>query len=217
MSDLRIKTCVLGQVSTNCYLVYNEQTKAAVVIDPADSSDTIIGQCQSLGIVPVCVLLTHGHFDHIQAAEAVAREYGCDIRAGKDEAALLLDPAQNLTGQGGRPLISLKVDVLLEDKAVFELLGVTWEVLFTPGHTAGSVCYYIASEGVLFSGDTLFADSLGRSDLPTGNSAAIIASISERLFILPEDTMVYPGHGGPTSIAHERKYNPVALYLRENR
>ncbi len=212
MSDLRIKTCVLGQVATNCYLVYNEQTKAAVVIDPADNSEYIIDKCSSLGIVPNAVLLTHGHFDHILAAKDVAREYGCKIYAGRDEEALLLDPAKNMTGAWGMPQLSLQADVLVRDKEVLNLLGFEWEVLFTPGHTAGSVCYYIGSDGVLFSGDTLFADSLGRTDLPTGSSSVIVKSILERLLVLPEDTMVYPGHGDPTTIGHEQQYNPVAVY-----
>ncbi|MGL5433856.1 MAG: MBL fold metallo-hydrolase [Lachnospiraceae bacterium] len=215
MNDLRIKTCVLGQVGTNCYLVYDEQTKEAVVIDPADNCGYIMEQCKKLGITPRFILLTHGHFDHILAAEELAKMYSCKIYAGKDENDLLLDPAANLTGSWGMPPLSLKADVLVGDREELQMLGLKWEVLFTPGHTAGSVCYYLEQEGVLFSGDTLFAESLGRTDLPTGDGSVIIKSILERLLVLPDDTMVYPGHGDPTVIGHEKQYNPVAVYHRK--
>lgn len=214
MNDLRVKTYVLGQVGTNCYLVYHEQTREAVVIDPADNSDYLIAQCRELGVALQAILLTHGHFDHILAARALADQFSCRIYAGKDEAELLKDPTKNLTGSWGRQPIYLAADVLAEDQQILELIGFSWQVLFTPGHTAGSVCYYIGSEAVLFSGDTLFAESMGRTDLPTGSEAAIIRSIMERLLVLPEDTMVYPGHGNPTVISHEKKYNPVAVYYR---
>jgi len=214
MSNFRIKTYVLGQVSTNCYLVCNEQTREAVVIDPADNSNYLIAECRKLEVTPKAILLTHGHFDHILAAKALAVEFSCRIYAGKDEAQLLKDPAGNLTGSWGRQPLVLAADVLARDQEVLELIGFQWKVLFTPGHTAGSVCYYIGSEAVLFSGDTLFAESMGRTDLPTGSETAIISSIMERLLVLPDDTMVYPGHGNPTVISHEKKYNPVAVYYR---
>lgn len=214
MSDIRVKTCVLGQVSTNCYLVFHERTGEAAVIDPSDNSEYIIKECRKLGITPQAVLLTHGHFDHILAAEALAREFSCKIYAGRDEQELLQNPAWNLTGSWGRKPLSLQADVLVQDREVITLLGRQWQVLFTPGHTAGSVCYYISSEGVLFSGDTLFAESLGRTDLPTGSQTAIISSIAERLLVLPDDTMVYPGHGNPTVIGHEKKHNPAAVSYR---
>lgn len=214
MSDFRVKTYVLGQVGTNCYLVCHEQTKEAVVIDPADNSDYLIERCRELKVTPKAILLTHGHFDHILAAKALADEFSCRIYAGKDEAELLKDPARNLTGSWGRQPLILPADVLLKDQEELFLIGFQWKVLFTPGHTAGSVCYYISSEAVLFSGDTLFAESMGRTDLPTGSEQAIIRSIMERLLVLPDDTMVYPGHGNPTVIGHEKKYNPVAVYYR---
>lgn len=215
MSDLRIKTCVLGQVSTNCYLVYNEQSKQAVVIDPADNSSYINEMCGKLGITLEAILLTHGHFDHILAAGELAAEHQLKIYAGAGEQALLLDPASNLSGGWGSPALSIKADVLADDNAVLDLIGWQWRVIHTPGHTAGSVCYYIEAEGVLFSGDTLFEESLGRTDLPTGDGSTIVTSILKRLLVLPDDTMVYPGHGNPTVIAHEKQYNPVAVYYRE--
>ena len=103
-------------------------------------------------------------------------------------------------------------DVTLLDNEEFELIGFRWKMFVTPGHTIGSCCYYIADEDVLFSGDTLFAMSYGRVDLPTGNAMDMLASVKKLLTTLPEATMVYPGHNGPTTIAHEKKYNPLARY-----
>lgn len=129
---------------------------------------------------------------------------------------MLQDPSLNLSGSFGQDQMGLEADYLARDGETLELIGFLWKVIFTPGHTAGSVCYWVEAENVLISGDTLFADSLGRTDLPTASSAAIITSILDRLFVLPEDTMVYPGHGDPTTIGHEKQYNPVAVYNRRN-
>ncbi len=217
MSNFRIKTCVLGPVSTNCYLIYHEQTKKALIVDPADYASRIISKCRELSLQPEAVLLTHGHFDHIMAAEEVRKEFSCKLYASRDEEQLLLDPGRNMSVQMGNRQLSIRADQWLVDGDVLELGGFTWKVIATPGHTPGSVCYYCEQEDVLISGDTLFAESLGRTDFPGGSTAAIIRSISEKLLTLPEDTMVYPGHGDPTTISHEKKYNPVAVYLRKNR
>lgn len=214
MNNFRIKTYVLGMVSTNCYLIYNNETKEAVVADPADRADYIRSKCLELDVTPVAILLTHGHFDHIMAAEELRRAYGCKLYAGREEEKLLLDPRLNASVSMGGKQTSLRIDVQLQDGDVLDLIGFSWKVIATPGHTSGSVCYYIRSEDVLISGDTLFAESLGRTDLPTGSSSAIIRSISEKLLVLPEDTMVYPGHGDSTTIAHEKRCNPVAVYCR---
>lgn len=212
MSDFRIRTFVLGDVSTNCYLVFNEKTREAVVADPADNAPYILNKCRELQVTPVAILLTHGHFDHILAVKDICRAFPCKVYAGREEDRLLQDPFLNLTGTLGTDQTTIEADVLTKDGDTFSLIGFSWKVLETPGHTCGSVCYYIESEQVLISGDTLFADSLGRTDLPTGSMREIVSSIREKLFVLPGDTMVYPGHGEPTTIAHEKRYNPVAAY-----
>ncbi|MCI9163032.1 MAG: MBL fold metallo-hydrolase [Lachnospiraceae bacterium] len=214
MSDLRIQTYVLGGVSTNCYLMFHNKTRQAVVVDPADNGAYVLNKCRELEVTPTAILLTHGHFDHIMAVEDICRAFPCQVYAGREENQLLQDPSMNLSGSMGTEQIGIEADVLVRDGEVLSLIGFEWKVLETPGHTAGSVCYYLESEKVLISGDTLFADSLGRTDLPTGDSRAIVRSITEKLLALPEDTMVYPGHGEVTTIGHEQRYNPVAVYSR---
>ena len=214
MSELRIKTCVLGAVSTNCYIVYNSCTKEAVIVDPGDNAPYITNKCRELDVLPVAVLLTHGHFDHILATQDICRTFHINACASQTEDRMLADSSLNLSGTCESEQTSFHADVLLHDAQELTLLGTVWKVLETPGHTAGSVCYYIPSEEMLLAGDTLFAESYGRTDLPTGSSAQIVSSIVDKLFDLPDDTMVYPGHGDPTTIGHEKQYNPVAFYRR---
>ncbi len=215
MSDFRIKTYVLGGVSTNCYLVFREGEKAAVIIDPADNADYLKNKCREFGVEPEAVLLTHAHFDHMLAADDIRKAYGCKIYVHMDDERMLNDPFLNLSGTMGTEQTGISADHLLRDGDVLHFLNREWRVMATPGHTAGSVCYYLPEEKVLFSGDTLFAESLGRTDLPTGSMSAIVRSIAEKLLVLPEDIMVYPGHGDATTIGYEKQYNPVAAYVRK--
>jgi len=204
-----METSVLGPVSTNCYFIYNEESREAIIVDPADNSIFIINKCQEMDINPVAILLTHGHFDHITAAEDVRKAFGIPIYAGEAEKDLLHGSNGNLSRLAVKP-VSLTADIWLEDADVLDLAGFSIEVITTPGHTVGSVCYYIKEEDVLMSGDTLFLESVGRTDFPTSSTSAIIHSIKEKLFTLPEETDVYPGHDDKTTIAHEKKFNPVA-------
>ncbi|MCI9106387.1 MAG: MBL fold metallo-hydrolase [Lachnospiraceae bacterium] len=214
MSEFRIQTFVLGEVSTNCYLIYHQGTREAVVVDPADNGAYILNKCREIEVKPTAILLTHGHFDHILAVKDICRAFPCKVYAGREEDRLLQDSSLNLSGSMGSEQMCVEADVLVKDGDILSLVGFDWQVLETPGHTAGSVCYYVESEQVLISGDTLFANSLGRTDLPTGDMRAIIRSIKEKLLSLPERVMVYPGHGEVTTIEHEKRYNPVAAYRR---
>lgn len=213
MGDFRLKTYVVGMVSTNCYVIYHEQLKKAVIIDPGDNGEYILKKCQELSLKPEAILLTHGHCDHIMAVKQMMEQVS-DIKlyASREEAGLLGNPDENLSSSLMRTPYSLEADYLVKDGEILHLAGFQWKVISTPGHTAGSVCYLIEDEGVLISGDTLFAESLGRTDLPTASPSAIISSIIEKLLILPDEIMVYPGHGAPTTIGHEKACNPVARY-----
>lgn len=212
MSDFRIKAYQVGQLGTNCYVMYRESLKKAVIVDPGGDGAYILDMCRELSLAPEAILLTHGHFDHILAVKDIKEAFPeVKIYAGQQEKGLLEDPAINLSSSFGRAC-TVSADEYAEDGASFSIGGITFQVLFTPGHTSGSVCYMVRSESVLISGDTLFLRSLGRTDFPTGNQSMILRSIRERLFALPEDTMVYPGHGGVTTIGHEKVHNPAALY-----
>ncbi|WP_349674452.1 MBL fold metallo-hydrolase [Lacrimispora sp.] len=212
MSDFRIKTYPVGQIGTNCYIIFREQLKKAMIVDPGDEGEFILEECRKLSVTPEAILLTHGHFDHIMAVKEIKQAFPeIVICAGENEKMLLNDPSVNLSASTGRPCL-IEADRYVTDGEIIDTAGISAHVLATPGHTEGSVCYYMKEEDVLISGDTLFLESLGRTDFPTGDQLKIISSIRGTLFPLPGDTMVYPGHGSVTTIGHEKSYNPVALY-----
>lgn len=213
MERLKIASLVLGMVETNCYIIYREKgTEEApgkcVIVDPADNAPFIIKKCREMCLKPEAILLTHGHFDHILAAEDIRRTFHTPIFAGEKEQTLLEDPSMNLTGVTGETM-SLEADRFLRDGETLSLADATWRVIFTPGHTEGSVCYYDKEDAVLLSGDTLFYESVGRTDLPTGSREKLFVSVSEKLFALPDDTEVYPGHGESTTIGNEKEYKII--------
>ena len=156
---------------------------------------------------PVGILLTHGHYDHILAAEAVKEQYQIKIYACAQEQEMLREPSMNMSGYGGKST-SIKPDVLLHDLEVFTAAGFSIQMLHTPGHTPGSCCYYLKEEGVLFSGDTLFYGSVGRTDFEGGSTADIVRSLHKLVDNLPEETEVFPGHDASTTIGYEKRYNP---------
>lgn len=212
MGNIIVKTCTVGQVQTNCYIIFHKELKEAVLIDPGDHASFLMQKCKELGVTVAAILLTHGHFDHIGAVNELHETLKADIYAGKEEDDLLQDPSLNLSWSYLNDKITIIADRFLDDGEEFELIGTRWKLIATPGHTAGSVCYLIPDEKILVSGDTLFLESLGRTDMPTGNISLIIDSITKKLFVLPDETIVYPGHGDSTTIEHEKLYNPVAQY-----
>lgn len=212
MAQIKVDYKVLGMVQTNCYFVCNEDTKEALIVDPADQASTIIRYFDDKGYVPKAILLTHGHFDHILAAKEVANHYGIKVYAYQDEVDVMENPALNLS-TSFMTACSMHADETLVDGQVLELAGLSFKVLHTPGHTKGSCCYYFENEGVLISGDTLFLESVGRTDFPTGSAGVLMNSIREKLFVLPDETKVYPGHGSATTIGYEMVNNCCVGYL----
>lgn len=206
--SIKIYHAVLGEIGTNCYVIVNEAVKRCVIVDPADQPESIGTMIDKCGSKPSAALLTHGHYDHMTAAEAIKDKYDINIYAGEHEKDVLLQPDKNLSGIMGRHPVSLEADQWLSDGDELELAGIKIKVLHTPGHTEGGVCYYIPEASALFSGDTLFAESVGRTDFPTGSMGKLISGIKNKLLLLPDDTVVYPGHGDATTIAYEKQYNP---------
>lgn len=207
---MKIISMVLGPVRTNCYFLINEDTKETIIIDPADNGSAIIERITREGLTPVAILLTHGHFDHIMAAKEVSDEYRIFIYAYYEEWDLLKDTSLN-AGYLIKADIALHPHKELKDNEILHIAGIELLVIHTPGHTKGSVCFYNKESQVLISGDTLFYESVGRTDFPTGNSDTIQKSISEKLFRLEDATKVYPGHGEMTTIGHEKRHNPFLV------
>ena len=204
---MKIEKFVLGSMETNCYLLINEDTKELVVVDPATCPDYLVSHIKSNGYIPKAILLTHAHFDHVMGIDGWVKEFDIPVYLHEDEKQILEDPRLNLSGVFGTNYSYNKASCL-QDKQILELAGFKFKVIHTPGHTAGGCCYYEEAEAVLFSGDTLFCQSVGRSDFPTGSMSTLVRSIKEKLFCLPDDVMVYPGHNDVTCIADEKVYNP---------
>lgn len=208
---MEIKCLVLGMLRTNCYIAYEKESKKAVIIDPAAEPKKIKDVLSELDLQPEALLLTHGHFDHMLAADTLRKEYHIPVCLLKEDEELLADPAKNCSTSFYASPYGISADELMEDGQVLHYLGGALKVLATPGHTAGCCCYYAAEEGVVFTGDTLFAGSVGRCDLPTAKPAQIGVSIREKLFVLPEDTLVLPGHGEDSTIGDEKSHNPYIM------
>lgn len=204
---MKIISLVLGPIGTNCYLLINEDTRETIIVDPADNAPAIKLKLKMEGLTPVAILLTHGHFDHIMAAKDLADEYNILIHAYCEEWDLLQDAKLNASYLI-RSNVTLTPQKELKDNEILYMAGMELLVLHTPGHTKGSACFYNKETQSLISGDTLFYESVGRTDFPTGDSETIQKSITERLFPLGDETKVYPGHGEMTTIGHERKHNP---------
>ena len=203
---MKIKQYVVGEVSTNCYIVINEETSECLVIDVGASASKIALRMKQEGLQPKAILLTHGHFDHVSEAEELAKEFNILSYAYESEEETLKDMRKNASWMLGRDE-SYTADVYVKEE-VLDLAGFQIQVLHTPGHTKGGCCYYFKEHDVLFSGDTLFAGCVGRTDLAGGSMSQIVRSIQEKLMTLPDETVVYPGHGQATTIKTERNENP---------
>lgn len=206
---MRIEILVLGALQTNCYLVFNEETKKGFIIDPAADALKITAALNRLEIEPEAVLLTHGHFDHMMAAEELRVRYGIPVYAHRMEQELLGDARKNLSAYWADAM-TLEADHMIEDGQELTIAGIMMRVIHTPGHTKGGVCYYMEQEEVLIAGDTLFCESYGRTDFPGGSVRELFASLRGKLFVLPDSVIAYPGHGQETNIGYEKRYNPAA-------
>lgn len=209
MSNFVCDFRVVGPVQTNCFFLFDEESREGVVVDPGDEAEKLLDYVRDKKLKIQAILLTHGHFDHIMAVEALRREWEVPVYASREEKAVLENPTLNLSVQMSHP-VSVAADRYLSDGEELELLGQKVRCILTPGHTCGGMCYYFPKPGILFSGDTLFQESVGRTDFPTGSMSTLIRSIREKLLVLAPATRVCPGHGMITSIENEKMYNPYA-------
>lgn len=213
MGQIKIGRMVLGSCGTNTYFIYREDEKRAIVVDPADYGNHIYDTLKKNGLQVAGIILTHGHFDHIWGVEALKKaaeeeqKEAILLYANEAEKELLSSAEMNISSRAGRAC-TLRADVYLKDGQCMEISNIPFQMIATPGHTIGGCCYYFEEEGILISGDTLFQESIGRTDFATGSESQLIRSIREKLFCLPDETKVYPGHGDSTTIGAEKKYNP---------
>ncbi len=203
---VNVRCHVLGELGANCYLVWSAATRQAVVIDPGGDASAILSEIKRLNLALAMIVNTHGHVDHIAGNGALAEATGAGIAIGAADAPMLGQAAANLSLWLGQPVLSPPPARLLEPGDCLSLGDCAFAVRAVPGHTPGGIALY--GEGMVFTGDTLFAGGIGRTDLPGGDMAALLASIERELLTLPDTTLVYPGHGEATTIGRERSGNP---------
>lgn len=207
MKTLYISGIRGNTIGANTYIYYDEQTLTGAVIDPGVGSEKVMRVIEAKNIDVKHILLTHGHFDHIAAVPDIKRKYNADVCALKEENVVLSNPGFNASNLIGNPT-KIIADRFLNDGEEINVGNGVLKVIHTPGHTIGGACYYAEKSKIVFSGDTLFFESIGRTDFHTGNPYSIVSSIKQKLFSLPEDVKVLCGHGEHTTIGHEKKHNP---------
>jgi hydroxyacylglutathione hydrolase len=209
--DVRMFT--VGPVAENTYIVGREGSDRALIVDPGDEPDKLIAAIEALGVQLDGILLTHTHFDHVGAVAPVARSTGAEVWVPALEAFVLADIMSFVPWPGFGPFESYDAEHTLEGGERLELAGLEIDVLFTPGHSPGHVTFSIPDEQAIFSGDVLFKQSIGRTDLPGGDHGTLLHSIRGLVESLPGETAVYPGHMGSTTLAAERATNPFLAEL----
>ena len=210
-SDLRVACIESAPFGENTYVVSRPGVPACLVIDPGFEPERVIEAIRAAGLAPEAILLTHGHSDHIAGNAALRRQWpGLPILIGQGDAPKLGDPAGNLSGAFGIALTSPPADRLLADRERLDLAGFALDVHEIPGHSSGHVVFVLGGHvpPVVFAGDVLFHESIGRTDFPDGDFATLARGIRGRLYALPDDTIVFPGHGPPTTVGHEKRHNP---------
>lgn len=210
---MKLLSLIVGQLGVNCYIPYCEQTRHCAVIDPGDRAEKILALIEKNSLSLKYILLTHGHFDHIGAVNELKEQTGAQVVVHHEDLDMIMDPDKNLSSYVGSKHIKVSADLMVEDGMALQIGNITLEVIHTPGHTRGGVSYL--GEGLLFTGDTLFAGSVGRTDLPGGNHHTLIKSIKEKVLSLNDNLIIYPGHGPKSTLGQERTSNPYLLNSEE--
>jgi hydroxyacylglutathione hydrolase len=207
---MKIDRLILGDFETNCYVLRNSSRATdCLIIDTGLDAGPLLDFLEVNKLNPAALILTHGHADHIAGVEPLRKKFpAIAVYIHKLDAGMLTSAIKNLSVLSGTFLTTKKADNLVEEGDVIDKLQIKLRVIHTPGHTPGGICLYCEKENVIFVGDTLFAGSVGRTDFPNGDMQQLISGIKSKLFALPEDTIVYPGHGPETSIGQEKADNP---------
>lgn len=209
MNKMKVGYCTVGPLQTNCYLAMNTETGEVIIIDPGASAAAIMRVILEMGGKPAAILLTHGHFDHVMAVDDLKKHYeDIPVIACLEEKKCFEDPNMNLSADFMNRSCNIQPDRFLKPEEHCTLASFDMVCLHTPGHTPGSCCYYFPAEDVVFSGDTLFRESAGRTDFKGGSSSDMRRSLRRLIDELPPCTDVFPGHDRETTIQHEKEYNP---------
>jgi len=210
---MEVRMFTVGPVQENCYFARREGATQAIVVDPGEEAEMLVGVVEELGLEIAAILLTHTHFDHVGAVAPLARATGAPVYCPELERMVLADINAYIPYAGIGPYESYEADHLVKGGETLHLAGFDIDVIFTPGHSPGHVVYSIAEESALFGGDVLFASSIGRTDLPGGDHPTLMRSIAHLLETLPDETQVLPGHMGVTTLGAERAENPFLAEL----
>ncbi|OJV62155.1 MAG: MBL fold metallo-hydrolase [Clostridiales bacterium 38-18] len=203
-----LEKIAVGAYAANCFIVGDEETRIGMVIDPGGEAERIYKKIEDLGLSIAYIVLTHAHGDHIGGVEKLKKLTSAPVLLHHDEEEMLKTPSLNLTQSMNGPTVAMTADRTIGEGEVLSVGGLKCKVIHTPGHTIGGICLYFDKEKILFSGDTLFYGSIGRTDLPGGSHKQLIQGILNKLMILEDQVAVYPGHGASSSIGFERKRNP---------
>ncbi len=212
---MRLLWLKCGALAVNTYIIGGEETKDCIVIDPGEA-EPVIERLRDEGLCCTHILITHGHFDHIGGVAALKQETGAKVYIHAEDGKCLASNRESLSYLVGHPLVAAEADVLLHDGDEFDAAGLHIRVLHTPGHSKGGVSYVLPAERVIFCGDTLFCEGVGRTDFPGCSQRELYTSIQEKLFSLPGDYTIYCGHDESTTLAHERACNPFMKYGGDN-
>ena len=207
---MKIDCLMLGEYQTNCYILrVTEEAGQCLIVDAGLGADELIEFLGKREIRPVAAVLTHGHIDHIAGIALLRQNYpDIEVLIHELDAEMLTEPAANLSSMMGLPFATEAAQVLLEDGSVIERAGIQLQVLHVPGHSPGGICLYSSEDAVVFTDDALFAESIGRTDFPGGSMPELLDGIRQKLWALPDETVVYPGHGPSSTIAREKSCNP---------
>jgi glyoxylase-like metal-dependent hydrolase (beta-lactamase superfamily II) len=208
-----LKSLIVGPIAANCYILGDENTKQGVIIDPGSEADRVLEMVKETGLTIKFIIATHGHFDHTAAVGPLKNSLGCDFLLHQEDIPFVRHAKEAARAWGFDIDQVPDPDKFLKDGDILNLGGLELKIIHTPGHSPGGISIHLAREKVLFTGDTLFQGSIGRTDLQLGSMEDLIRSIKEKLYVLPDDTVAFCGHGDQTTIGEEKKYN---FFVRSN-